>query len=1000
MYQVISNFNGGLDARKFFLSLPPGTLTQLINGHITPGGEIEKRKAFEYSALPAQVYGLQPTLAGIVVFGSRTLKLGQQYATTSREITGAGVVSLNLAADSGDPALPDFLAGDPIQVTGVGDSRYNGDWTVSGYSGATSKNLTYTIPTTTDEVLTADTGGTVMINVPSGLIYQQLVHPSGANLTGVVSSTYFDGNTFAVTTWDNGDTLVFYGTTLLTDFFVGGYCNLEQSAFAMASDFARALTATKQYTVTGPTLSNITVEITGGSAAGNGKLVGLGYSFGRLVTLNDSLNGGTFTDKTFTLINLPVAYAADNNSTAAAIAAAIHSNYYGFTASATGNVVTVMAPATDANGNSLGLNALDSLVAAVGGDLAVYIPPRNAGFDVFSIPTQSSPAPYVPSVTESEATLDFALVSNGVAATAPANAVGQFSITAGGGNPPARGTLTISGIPSNNDTVTIGGTTYTYVSALTNAVNEILISGSEDACLANLVAAINGSSGAGTTYSSGTGANTQASAAVVSGHATVITSTLGGAEGNIASTTTSGVLAWGSATLIGGGAAAFGRLTADAAPTNPANNDTFTIGGQTYRFRTSFTGAAAYDVVIGATADVTLTNLLLAVNGTGVAGTNFATSNYYSGTAANANVAGINQDTTNHALWFAAKATGAAGNAIALTKTITPAWTLSGATLSGGGADTNQITQILVGATQLLPAPVQFNQSVNQTASDVVAAINAYAGTSGFSATAQNNVVSLAATAGGAAVNEATLSVQCAGNVCIAACSFSVVPLATAGISQITATDSAGAHALLTNSSFTFQQAGYASETIGQYLARVAANINANTAVSGYLAFSNGAQMWLSRATVTSADVGPDPAQGIKITSTLVITTAATTALSLSTNAQSIAFEQGVATFGRANWQTSNEPSSAVVTVSGGVAPYTYAWSTLVPSPNAVPQLSGQRNQWWIFTPPAIVQSHGYPPIVTVPAHTELWICTVTDAAGTTVVSNPFYLQIPAYQTT
>ncbi len=72
-YQVIQNFNGGLDTRKFFLSLPPGTLTELINGHITQGGEIEKRKQFALTALPSgtgYTFGGQETDSGIVIFGS------------------------------------------------------------------------------------------------------------------------------------------------------------------------------------------------------------------------------------------------------------------------------------------------------------------------------------------------------------------------------------------------------------------------------------------------------------------------------------------------------------------------------------------------------------------------------------------------------------------------------------------------------------------------------------------------------------------------------------------------------------------------------------------------------------------------------------------------------------------------------------------------------------------------------------------------------------------
>lgn len=43
---LVENFAAGVDTRKHPLSAPPGTLRRLANAHVTPGGEIEKRKAF------------------------------------------------------------------------------------------------------------------------------------------------------------------------------------------------------------------------------------------------------------------------------------------------------------------------------------------------------------------------------------------------------------------------------------------------------------------------------------------------------------------------------------------------------------------------------------------------------------------------------------------------------------------------------------------------------------------------------------------------------------------------------------------------------------------------------------------------------------------------------------------------------------------------------------------------------------------------------------------
>jgi len=43
---VTENFSSGIDTRKHPLTAPAGTLRQLLNCHVTPGGEIEKRLAF------------------------------------------------------------------------------------------------------------------------------------------------------------------------------------------------------------------------------------------------------------------------------------------------------------------------------------------------------------------------------------------------------------------------------------------------------------------------------------------------------------------------------------------------------------------------------------------------------------------------------------------------------------------------------------------------------------------------------------------------------------------------------------------------------------------------------------------------------------------------------------------------------------------------------------------------------------------------------------------
>lgn len=71
-YILVENFNGGLDRRRKISTAPPGTLWELINAHITRGGEIEKRKAFVSTFdLPAGLtHGLANLSGNLYVFGS------------------------------------------------------------------------------------------------------------------------------------------------------------------------------------------------------------------------------------------------------------------------------------------------------------------------------------------------------------------------------------------------------------------------------------------------------------------------------------------------------------------------------------------------------------------------------------------------------------------------------------------------------------------------------------------------------------------------------------------------------------------------------------------------------------------------------------------------------------------------------------------------------------------------------------------------------------------
>lgn len=127
---------------------------------------------------------------------------------------------------------------------------------------------------------------------------------------------------------------------------------------------------------------------------------------------------------------------------------------------------------------------------------------------------------------------------------------------------PAVGTLTSDATaPEDGDTVTIGGVTYTFKTALTSATaaNEVLIGVSAATALDNLKSAINKTAGGGTTYGSLTSAHPTVTATTNTDTTQVVSAIVTGTGGNaIATTEVSDHLSWGAGTLAGG--------TADTGP--------------------------------------------------------------------------------------------------------------------------------------------------------------------------------------------------------------------------------------------------------------------------------------------------------------------------------------------------------------------------------------------------------------------------------------------------
>ncbi len=137
----------------------------------------------------------------------------------------------------------------------------------------------------------------------------------------------------------------------------------------------------------------------------------------------------------------------------------------------------------------------------------------------------------------------------------------------------ASATLDLTAQPASGDTVTIGTDTYTFVAAASDLVattaNQVVIGSSVQNTLDNLQAAVNGTGGAGTTYSAATVENSAAQISSVNGGSATIQAALPGTDGNSIAvstsiTDTSGGFSGGVTDLAGGTAAADLNTSADA----------------------------------------------------------------------------------------------------------------------------------------------------------------------------------------------------------------------------------------------------------------------------------------------------------------------------------------------------------------------------------------------------------------------------------------------------
>jgi hypothetical protein len=254
-------------------------------------------------------------------------------------------------------------------------------------------------------------------------------------------------------------------------------------------------------------------------------------------------------------------------------------------------------------------------------------------------------------------------------------------------------------------------------------------------------------------------------------------------------------------------------------------------------------------------------------------------------------------------------------------------------------------------------------------ANDICTAINNNTAISGYSASNVNGLVTVSSTTGGVAMNGLSVSVTCAGAVCVDQGQFVV-----SGTGSITDIYIGTTH-LLTVGGLTLG----GSESLIAFCGRVAADINNNTSAgrsSGFVAASNpqSPMVYISRATAASGDTA---SINLTITSTLTCT-------------QTTAAMQASISPASATVQKTSQKINAVVSVIGGVAPYKYAWTFVSSTLGSFAGFS-----YVPYVTSAVVFQVNAVGFFSGKTFSEVWVCQVTDGSATPVVINsaPIILQ-------
>jgi len=465
-YQVIQDFRGGLDARKFFLSLPPGTLTAANNCHITAGAEIEKRKAFSRSGLTA----VRSVAGKLSSSTSTTIANYYKYTCNTAQFRTTDVGLTMVSSDGLHHAvivqIDDHVGGLPPNYKTAIIYSTDTYW-VNPNKGSTIYQSFFGLQPTSAGLYVFGSADAPS-SLPAGLTYQKLVNPISSTwlMYELVTSCNFGGKPWVVTRWFDPtnstypDTFsnvsfVFYDGEALGEWWEGYLITNTSFLDRMYAKFdGDAVTETK-------TSGTLTV--------------------GRYYTITSFTAGDNFTN-----------VGASSNATGV------------------GFIATGTTPTTWTHGSTL-----DSVAGIAGFHVEYTTRVAGTSFRVYS--DFAIQFVVVADSVVGTSTLDAVQVSSTTSPTAGAGAASALNFT---GGTPTSGILYAVANPNVGDQIKIGtgasAVTYTFVAAINNLnLNEILHEAAVIDTLQNVVYAINKDTGHAAKFSTATAVNPFATAAIV-----------------------------------------------------------------------------------------------------------------------------------------------------------------------------------------------------------------------------------------------------------------------------------------------------------------------------------------------------------------------------------------------------------------------------------------------------------------------------------------------------